>query len=120
MLWKLSECIKNRFYAKSYTSRPHIPKIAVKLSKMAPPDRIKYRGSLTTAIVAKGLTWKLDFSQACSFYRMLMDYKNFDFTQIPGKTNDIIFLKSPETMLFGHFWPKLYMTLNIKLSFRKI
>ena len=56
MLWKLSECIKNRFYAKSYTSRPHIPKIAVKLSKMAPPDRIKYRGSLTTPIVAKGLT----------------------------------------------------------------
>ena len=55
MLRKLSECIKNRFYAKSYTSRPHIPKIAVKLSKMAPPDRIKYRGSLTTPIVAKGL-----------------------------------------------------------------
>ena len=43
------------FYAKSYTSRPPIPKIAAKLSKMAPPDKIKYRGSLTTPIVAKGL-----------------------------------------------------------------
>ena len=38
---------------------------------------------------------------------MLMDHKNFDFTQIPDKTNDIIFLKSPKTMFFGHFLPFL-------------
>ena len=63
MLWKLSECIKNRFYAKSYTSRPHIPKIAVKLSKMAPPDRIKYRGSLTIPTVAKGLKEEIDVEE---------------------------------------------------------
>ena len=50
------------------------------------------------------LTWEIDFSQACSFYRMLMDHKNFDFTQIPDKTNDIIFLKSPKAMFLGHFW----------------
>ena len=37
------------------------------------------------------------FSQGCSFCRMLMNQKNFHFTQIPGKTNDIIFLKSPKT-----------------------
>ena len=55
MIRKLSECIKNRFYAKSYTSRPHIPKIAAKFSKMASPDQIWYSGSLATPIVAKEL-----------------------------------------------------------------
>ena len=37
---------------------------------------------------------------------MLMNHKNFHFTQIPDKTNDIIFLKSPKTMfwaIFGYF-----------------
>ena len=53
------------------------------------------------------LTWELDFSQAFSFRRMLMKHKNFDFTQIPDKTNDVIFLKSPKTNFFGHFWPFL-------------
>ena len=53
------------------------------------------------------LTWELDFSQACSFCRMLMNHRNFDFTQIPDKTNDMIFLKSPKTMFWGHFWPFL-------------
>ena len=54
------------------------------------------------------LTWEVDFSQACRFYRMLMDHNNFDFTQIPDKTNYIIFLKSPKTMFLGHFWPFLH------------
>ena len=49
------------------------------------------------------LTWELDFSQAFSFRRMLMKHKNFDFTQIPDKTNDVIFLKSPKTMFWSHF-----------------
>ena len=31
---------------------------------------------------------------------MLMNHKNFHFTQILGKTNDVIFLKCPKTM----FW----------------
>ena len=38
---------------------------------------------------------------------MLMNHKNFHFAQIPDKTNDVIFLKSPETMfwaIFDHFW----------------
>ena len=52
-------------------------------------------------------TWELDFSEACIFLRMLMNHKNFDFTQIPDKTNDVIFLKSPKTMFLGHFWPFL-------------
>ena len=53
------------------------------------------------------ITWEPDFSQACSFRRMLMNHKNFHFTQIPDKTNDMIFLKSPKTMFLGHFWPFL-------------
>ena len=36
-----------------------------------------------------------------------MNHKNFDFTQIPDKTNDAIFLKSPKTIFFGHFVPFL-------------
>ena len=50
------------------------------------------------------IIWEPDISQACSFCRMLMDHKNFRFTPIPDKTNDLIFLKSPETLFLGHFW----------------
>ena len=50
------------------------------------------------------ITWDLDFSQACHFRRMLMNNKNFRFTQIPDNTNDMIFLKSPKTLFLGHFW----------------
>ena len=78
------------------------------------------------------LTWELYFSQGCSFHLMLMNHKNFDFTQIPNKTNDMIFLKSPKTMFLGHFCrmgifskksssvTQLYMAPNIKLSSTKI
>ena len=52
-------------------------------------------------------TWEPDFFQAHSFRRMLMNNKNFDFTQIPDKTNNVIFLKNPKTMFLGHFWPFL-------------
>ena len=34
---------------------------------------------------------------------MLMNRKNFHFTQIPDETNDVIFLKSPETIFLDHF-----------------
>ena len=49
------------------------------------------------------ITWEIDFSQACSFRRMLRNHNNFHFTQIPDKNNDLIFLKSPKTMFLGHF-----------------
>ena len=52
-------------------------------------------------------TWELDFPQECGFLRMLMNHKNFDFTQIPEKTNDVIFLKGPKAKVLGHFWPFL-------------
>ena len=51
------------------------------------------------------ITWEPDFSQACSFCRMLMNHKNFHFTQISDKNNDMIFLKSPNTLFLDHFWP---------------
>ena len=38
---------------------------------------------------------------------MLMNQKNFRFTQIPDKTKDMISLKSPKTLFWGHFWPFL-------------
>ena len=53
------------------------------------------------------LNCELDFCLVCSFCRILMNHKNFDFTQIPGKINDAIFLKSPKTMfwaIFDHFY----------------
>ena len=52
-------------------------------------------------------TWQLELSQACSFLRMLLTPKNFDFTQIPHKTNDVIFWKSQKNMFLGRFWPFL-------------
>ena len=53
------------------------------------------------------ITWELDFSHAFSFRRMLRNHKNFYVTQIRDKTDYMIFLKSPKTMFFGHFWPFL-------------
>ena len=53
------------------------------------------------------ITWEPDFYQACSFRRMLMNHKNFHFTQIPDKANAVIFLESPKTLFWGifdHFW----------------
>ena len=73
------------------------------------------------------ITWEPDFSQACSFCRMLMSHKDSHFTQIPDKTNDMIFFKSPKTLFLGHFWPFLVISVayyyirapNTMLSFRK-
>ena len=53
------------------------------------------------------ITWELDFSQACGFHWMSMNHKNFHFTPIPDKTNNLIFLESPKTLFWGHFWPIL-------------
>ena len=66
--------------------------------------KIKEYWNLTRRETFLGITWELDFSQACNFCRMLMNHKNFHFTQIPDKPNDAIFLKSPKTMFRGHFW----------------
>ena len=55
---------------------------------------------------------KLGFSQASSFHRMLMTYKNFHFTSLSDKSIDKIFLKSPETLSFlpdGDFLKKIQL-----------
>ena len=38
---------------------------------------------------------------------MLVNHKNFHFTQIPDKTNNVIFVENPKTMFLDHFWPFL-------------
>ena len=48
-----------------------------------------------------------EISLADSFLRMLMNHNNFHLTQIRGKTNDVIFLNSPKTLLLDHFGPFL-------------
>ena len=65
------------------------------------------------------ITWELDFPQACSFRWMLMKHKNFHFTQIQDKTNDMIFLKSPKTMFLGQFWPIFGHFCLIKIFSKK-
>ena len=64
-------------------------------------------------------TWELDFSQACSLHKMLMNHKNLDFTKISDKTNDLIFLKRPKTMfwaIFDDFFPDGDFFQKIRLS----
>ena len=68
---------------------------------------IKEYWNLTGQEPSSAITWEPDFSQACSFRRMLRNHKNFHFTQIQDNTNDMIFLKSLETMFLDHFWPFL-------------
>ena len=68
---------------------------------------IKEYWNLTGRQPFLAITWEPDFSQARSFCRMLMNHKNFRFKQIPDKTNDMIFLKSPKILFLGHFWPFL-------------
>ena len=53
------------------------------------------------------INWESDFSQACSFRRMSMNHKNFRFTPIPDKNNDLNFLTISKTLFLGHFWPFL-------------
>ena len=68
------------------------------------------------------VTWESDFYQACSLCRMSMNHNNFHFTQIPDKTNNVIFLNSPKAMFLGHFWPFLvvFEKINAKTIRRKL
>ena len=44
------------------------------------------------------------FPKHAVFAERLLNHKNFRFTQIPEKTNDMIFLISPKTLSLDHFW----------------
>ena len=47
---------------------------------------------------------------------MLMNHKNFRFMQIPDKTNDMIFLKSPKTLFWDIFARWAFFPKNRALS----
>ena len=85
----------------------YMSKIKVRYLSISEISTIREYWNLTDREQFLAITWEPDFSQACNFRRMLMNHKNFRFTQIPDKTNDMIFLKSPKTMFLGHFWPFL-------------
>ena len=40
---------------------------------------------------------------------MLTNDKNFRFKQIPDKTDEMIFLKSPKNLFLGLLWPFLFI-----------
>ena len=84
-----------------------MPKIKVRHLYISEILMIKEDWNLIGSEQFLAITWERDFSQACSFCRMLMNHKNFHLTQIPDKTNDTILLKSPKThfwAFFAHFW----------------
>ena len=78
----------------------YIPKIKVTCQSINEILTIKEYWNLTGWEPFLALTWEPDFSQASTFWRMLKDHKNFRFTPIPDKTNDLIFLKSPKSLVF--------------------
>ena len=110
----------------------YIPKIKVRSYSISEMLTIKEYWNLIGWKPFSAITWEPGFSQVCSFRRIVMNHRNFHFTQIPEKTNDVIFLKSPETMFLGHFCPMGFFSkksgsvtynyiwaLNTMLSFRK-
>ena len=69
----------------------YMPKIKVRYLSISEISTTKEYRNLIGQEQFLAITWEPDFSQACSFCRMLMDHKNFRFTQIPDKTNEMIF-----------------------------
>ena len=110
----------------------YIPKIKVRSYSISEMLTIKEYWNLIGWKPFSAITWEPGFSQVCSFRRIVMNHRNFHFIQIPEKTNDVIFLKSPETMFLGHFCPMGFFSkksgsvtynyiwaLNTMQSFRK-
>ena len=85
----------------------YMPKIKVRYLPISEILMFKEYWNLNGQEQFLALTWEPDFSQAFNFCRMLMNHMNFRFTQIPDKTNGMIFLKSPKTLFLGHSWPFL-------------
>ena len=63
------------------------------------------------------ITWEPDFSRyaVSAECRMLINHKNFRFTPISDKTNDVKFLKSPKALLLEHFW--LFLVISAQWGF---
>ena len=108
---KIAQFPKWEFFQKTYwwalflSFKPiYMPKIKVRYKSISEILTIKEYWNLIDREPFLAITWELDFSQVCSFRNMLMNHNKFHFTQIPDKTNNVIFLKSPKTMLLDHFW----------------
>ena len=61
----------------------YMPKIKVRYYSITEILMIKEYWNLIGQELFLATTWKLDFSQACSFCKMLMNHRNFYLTQIP-------------------------------------
>ena len=80
----------------------YMPKIKVRYLSINEILMIKEYWNLIGWEPFLALTWEPDFSQACGFCRMLMNHKNFRFTQIPDKTKKV--QKPCFWAIFDHFW----------------
>ena len=86
-------------WALSFSFMPiYMPKIKLRYSSISEILTIKEYWNLIGREPFLAITWEPDF---------LINHKNFHFTQIPDKTNDMVFLKSPKIMFWEHFWPFL-------------
>ena len=85
----------------------YMPKIKIRYYSISEILKIKEYWNLIGREPFLAITSEPDFSQACIFHRMLMNQKNFHFTQIPDKANYVISSKSPKNLFLGHFWPFL-------------
>ena len=95
-----------RIFFRKFVNDPCFPHSRLSTCQTSKPDinlLVKYWWLKNTEISLAESHFSQDFSQAWRFCRMLINHKNFHFTQIPDKTNDVIFLKSPKTMFLGHF-----------------
>ena len=98
----------------------YVPKIEVRYSSINEILTIKEDWNLIGREKILAITWEPDFSQTCSFRRILMNHKNFCFTQIPDKHNNMIFLKSPKLLFLDHFWPFLVIFAQWRFFFKKL
>ena len=107
-----------------------MPKIKVRYESIHEILTIKEYWNLIRPQPILAITWEPDFSQTCSFYRILKDHKNFHFIPIPDKANHLIFKKVRKILFFGPFWHSFFQKIllyhiqlnvapNTILSFRK-
>ena len=101
----------------------YMPKIEVRYHSISEILTITEYWNLIGREPFLAITWELDFSQACSFCRMLMSHKKFHFTQSSDKTNDLDFIKKYKNhalgsvlTIFVHFCPMGIFSKNLALS----
>ena len=80
----------------------YMPKIKVRYLSISEILTIKEYWNLIGQEKFLTITWEPDFSQVCSFRRMLMNHKNFRFTQIRDKTKKL--QKPCFRAIFDHLW----------------